>query len=174
MRPFRVLALFFALLVAAEPANADISQTDLVIAARAIGFIAKINSGDLRVGIVVAPDSALSVRDGNQMRALWGNDLRVGDNVLRPVILRIDQVANADVDLFFLTEGMGADAAKLAGASKVRKIPCITFDVAQVRGGACTIGVQTRPKIDIFVNRKAAADSNTVFSSVFRLMITEY
>ena len=168
------LSLPLALLAASEPAYAELSSTDLLIAARAIGFIARINSGDLRVGIVAAPDSALSVRDANQIQALWGSDLRVGHNVLRPVMLRTDQVATADVDLFLLTAGVGADAGKVASVSKSRKIPCITFDLAQVRSGACTIGVQTRPKIDIVVNRKAAADSNTVFSSVFRLMITEY
>jgi hypothetical protein len=159
---------------AAEPAYADLTPTDLLIAARTIGFMAKINSDDLRVGIVAASDSALSIRDANQLRSLWGNDLRAGKTSLRPVILRLDQVASADVDLFFLAEGVGADAGKVAGASKARKIPCITFDLAQVKSGAFTIGVRTRPKIEIFVNRKAAADSDTVFSSVFRLMITEY
>jgi hypothetical protein len=125
------------------------------------------------VGIVVAPESPQSVHDGNQLKAIFGTELRVGDDVLKPVMLRIDQVANADAGLFFLTEGLGA-ASGVASVSKGRKIPCIIFDLAQGRSGACTIGVQSQPKIEIFVNHKAAAESNTVFSSVFRLMITEY
>jgi hypothetical protein len=76
--------------------------------------------------------------------------------------------------LFFLTQGAGVGANTVASASRARKIPCITFDLAQVRNGACGIGVKSQPKIEIFVNRKAAAESDTIFSSVFRLMITEY
>ena len=164
----------FALLVAAEPARAELTRTDVFVAARAIGFIAKTGSHDLRVGIVVAPDSAQSVQDGNQLKAIFGTELRVGDNLLKPVMLRTDQVEGAVVELFFLTEGARADSSKVSSASKRRKIPCITFDLAQVRSGACAIGVQTRPKIEIFVNRKAAAESSTIFSSIFRLMITKY
>jgi hypothetical protein len=98
----------FALLVAAGPARAELTRTDVLVAARAIAFIAKAGSGDLRVGIVVAPESAQSVQDGNQLKTILGTELRVGD----------DQVAGADVELFFLTEGAGADSSKVSGASK--------------------------------------------------------
>ena len=168
------LALPLALMVGVVPARAQVTRTDVLVAARAIGFISKFGQGDLRVGIVVAPESAPSVQEGNQLKAIFGAELAIGDNVLKPVMLRSDQVANADVMLFFLTEGAGAAGSSVTSASKLRKIPCITFDLAQVKSGACTIGVQSQPKIEIFVNRKAAAESNTVFSSVFRLMITEY
>ena len=168
------LGLSVALILAAGPAYAELTQTDVMVAGRAIGFVEKFGSGDLRVGIVFAPDSAQSIQEANDLKAILGNQLRVGDNVLKPVLLRIDQVADADVGLFFLADGMGAAAAKVASVSKGRKIPCITFDLAQVRNGACTTGVQSRPKIEVFVNRKSAVDSNTTFSSVFRLMITEY
>ena len=167
-------ALPFALLASAGPVHAEIKRTDVLVATRAIGFISKFHGGDLRVGIVVAPESPQSVEDGNQLKAIFGTEMAIGNNMLKPVMLRTDQVANADVGLFFLTEGTGAAASRVASASKARKIPCITFDLAQVKSGACTIGVQSQPKIEIFVNRKAAAESNTIFSSVFRLMITEY
>ena len=168
------LGLALALVIAAEPAYAELTQTDVLVAGRAIGFVEKFGSGELRVGIVFAPDSAQSIQEANDLKAILGNQLRVGDNVLKPVLLRTDQVADADVGLFFLTDGVGAAAGRVASVSKGRKIPCITFDLPQVRNGACTIGVQSRPKIEVFVNRKSAAESNTIFSSVFRLMITEY
>ena len=174
MTSVAAFALPLALLVVGEPAHAEVTRIDVLIAARAIEFIAKVDRGDLRVGIVVAPESPQSVADGNQLRAIFGTGLAIGDDVLKPVILRTDQVGNADVGLFFLTAGTGAAASRVASASKARKIPCITFDLPQVKSGACAVGVQSQPKIEIFVNRKAAAESNTIFSSVFRLMITEY
>jgi hypothetical protein len=174
MKAAPTLGLTIGLVIAAGPASAEFTQTDVLVAGRAIGFIQKIGGGELRVGIVFEPESAQSVQDSNDLKAVLGNQLRVGNNVLKPVMLRIEQVAGADVGLFFLTGGIGAAARKVASVSKDRKIPCITFDLAQVRDGTCTIGVQSRPKIEVFVNRKSAADSGTILSSVFRLMITEY
>jgi len=168
------LGMTLAAAAVCTPAYAALTQTDVLVAERVIRFVEKFGSGVMRVGIVVAPDSAQSVQEGNELKALLGKQLRTGDNVLQAILVRPDQLAEADVGLFFLTEGLGAAAAKVAGVSKGRKITCITFDLTQVKNGACTIGIQSRPKIEVFVNRKAATDSGTVFSSVFRLMITEY
>ncbi|HXJ00508.1 MAG TPA: hypothetical protein VNH44_04750 [Micropepsaceae bacterium] len=166
--------LYLAVAFGAGPAHAALTQTDVLVAERVIGFVEKFGSGVMRVGIVVAPDSAQSVQDGNDLKALLSNQVRAGDNLLQPILVRPDQLADADVGLFFLTDGIGAAASKVAIVSKGRKITCITFDITQVKNGTCTIGIQSRPKIEVVVNRKAAAESNTVFSSVFRLMITEY
>lgn len=178
-RPYRTrkrslaLALVSALFATAAVC-AEITQTDVLVAGRAIGFVEKFGRGELSIGIVVASDSAQSVQQANDLRATLGSQFRVGNLVLKPVVLRLNQLADADVDLFFLTDGVGAEATKVAEVGKARKIPCITFDLSQVRNGVCTIGVQSRPRIEVFVNRKAAEESNTKFSNVFRLMITEF
>jgi ABC-type uncharacterized transport system substrate-binding protein len=169
-----LFALAVGMAVGATPASAAVTQSDVLVAGRAIGFMQKFGAGDLRLGIVYAPDSAQSLQQANELQAILGNQFRAGNIVLRPFLVRLDQIGTANASLFFLTEGMGAAATRIAGASKDRKIPCITFDLAQVRSGACAVGVQSSPRIDVFVNAKAAADSGAVFSSVFRLMITEY
>jgi hypothetical protein len=171
----RAAALGFALAaVIAAPAHAALTQTDVLVAQRVIGFVEKFSSGVMRVGIIVAPDSAQSIQEANNLKALLANQARTGDNVFQPILVRTDQLADADVGLLFLTDGLGAAAAKVASISKERKLTCITFDLTLVKNGTCTIGIQSRPKIEVFVNRKAAAQTGTVFSSVFRLMITEY
>ena len=173
----RIATLAFTLVTSvgmASTAAAEITPADVMVAGRAIGFVQKFSGGDLRLGIVYAPESAQSLQQANELQAMLGSQFRAGSIVLRPFLVRVDQVSTANASLFFLTEGLGAAAARVASASRDRKIPCITFDLTHVRGGNCTIGVQSRPRVDVFVNKKAAAESGTVFSSVFRLMITEY
>ncbi len=168
------LGLALALVMAVGRANAALTQTDVVVAGRAISFIERFGAGEVRVGIVFATDSPRSGREAMELNALFGKQLRVGNLVLTPVMLRTDQVVNADVGLFFLTSGVGAAAGNVGNVSKQRKIPCVTFDLEQVRNGACTVGFRSRPTIEVFVNHQSAVESNTVLSSVFRLMITEY
>jgi hypothetical protein len=166
-------ALALAVLLAAGTARAEITETDILVAGRAIGFIETLPRGDVHVGIVYEPGNAQSAQQAHELVALMGPGLRVGNLVLTPSLLPLDQVGRAGVDLFFLAQGVGPDAEKVRAASRARKIPCITFDIAQVRKGTCTMGVRVRPKITVFVNRAAADASGTDLSAVFRMMITE-
>jgi hypothetical protein len=99
--------------------------------------------------------------------------LRIGGLTLVPVLVSIGTFDGNGVALYFLTEGVGAAASKVGRASRNRKISCVTFDLNQVRSGTCVIGVQSRPRIEVTVNRAAAQASGTILSAVFRMMITE-
>jgi hypothetical protein len=86
----------------------------------------------------------------------------------------VGELSRADVALFFLTAGItDAGTKSVAAAAVAKHTPCITTDLSQVRAGVCAMGVRAQPKIEIFVNRAAAASTNLAFSAVFRMMITE-
>jgi hypothetical protein len=77
------------------------------------------------------------------------------------------------VDLFFLTDGMGDRSAPVAAAARSRKLLCVTRDISQVEKGACVLGVQSQPKVRIFVSRAAALASKSSFVTVFLMMVSE-
>ncbi len=154
-------------------AHADVAQTDLQIVARALSFMRKPLVGDLRAGIVYAPENSRSSEDAEHVRKMLGDGLKVGNIVLKPVLVKLDELGSAQVELLFLTEGLGDAAARVAEASHAKKILCITVDIPQVKNGTCVMGVRSHPKIEILVNRAAAVANGVEFSTVFRLMITE-
>ena len=166
-------ALSLALAVSTMPARAEVTQTDMLVAGRTIGFIQNLGPGDVRVGIVYDPDVAQSVQQAAEISALMGDGLRIGSLTLRPVKLPVEKLETGGVALYFLTEGLSANAAKIGRADRERKTPCITFDLSQVRNGTCAIGVRSQPRIEVIVNGAAAKASGTVLSTVFRMMITE-
>lgn len=170
-RPLLVGALCLAL---AGTARGEITTMDLQIAARALSFMENPLSGELRAGIVYSDDSARSVREANELQRLLGGGMRIGNVELLPVRVEAADVRGADVDLFLLVENAGAaGAAAVAAASAAKRVPCITKDLAQVRAGACVMGVRASPKVEILVNRDAAQASGTAFATVFRMMVTE-
>jgi len=168
---FRAAALVLALTVA--PAAADVTPTDMLVAGRAIGFIDNLPRGDVRVAIVYDPDVAQSAQEASEINTLMGDGMRIGSRTLRPTLLPVGQASSNGAGLFFLTSGVGAEAGAVAHASRARKVPCITFDLSQVRNGNCAMGVQSQPRIEVFVNRAAADASGIVLATVFRIMITE-
>jgi hypothetical protein len=174
-RPMLLSAfLLVSLLSLARPAFAEIGSNEVKIAARTLGFLEKPLTGEIRVGIVVAPDNALSSRDAAALRQIMNDGLKVGGLTLKPVIVPIDGIEGANVDLLFLTEGLGARAAKAGAFGRIKRIPCITLDIDQVRNGNCAIGVRSNPRVEILVNRDAAAQSGVSFAGAFKMLITEF
>ncbi len=167
-------AALACLLAIGLPARADVTTADVQVAARALSFVTDPLKGAIRVGIVYAAGNPKSVQQAQSLRSMLGNGLKVGNLELRPVLVRSTDVADANVDLFFLTEYMTVNETPNLLQDRARQpILCVTTDIEQVRRGACVMGVRSRPKVEVFVNRESATTSNTKFSTVFRVMITE-
>ncbi len=103
---------------------------------------------------------------------MLGNGLQAGRVELRATLVPIGDAATANVDMYFLTEFVSPDAASGAALANVRR-PCVTTDINQVESGACLMGVSSKPKVAIVVNREVAQRSGITFATVFRVMITE-
>ena len=174
MRRFRVSLATCCLVLFGASARAQFTLNDLQIAGRALGFLEKPLSGDVKAAIVYAPEDPRSVAEADALKGLLGDGLRVGNVKLVPVLVPVAELGRADVALFFLTAGItDAGTKSVTAAAMAKHTPCITTDLAQVRAGVCAMGVRAQPKIEIFVNRAAAARTNLAFSAVFRIMITE-
>lgn len=171
--PIALFALALLVPMAASARAQEVTQADLMVAARTIGFIQNLPHGTVTVGIVYDPGVAQSEQRAREIDALFGDGLRSGNFLLKPVLLPLNKLQNITPDLYFLTEGADTAAAQVSRASRARKIPCITFDLEKVRNGTCTIGVRAKPRIQIIVNHAAAEASHTELSAVFRFMITE-
>jgi len=158
----------------ADPAWADVTPKDVQVMARALGFTENPPTGEVNIGIVFAPGNPQSAKEADDLKAMLGAGLKAGNLTLKPVMIKIDELAGAgDVAAFLLTEGVGADGAKIGAEAKSKKKPCVTIDMAQVQSGACVMGIKSEPKVEIVVNKAAAADSGVSFAASFRMMITE-
>ena len=166
-------ALLASGLLVVLPVAAEISDTTLLVAARALSFLQRPLQGEITVGVVYEPGNPQSALEVGQLTAILEGGFRAGTLVLRPRLIRLDELAASDVGLYFLTSGLGPAAGSLAQLNRTRKVPCITTDIAQVRDGNCAMGVRTQPRVEILVNRAAAAATGMTFSEAFRVMITE-
>jgi hypothetical protein len=172
MRVPNVLLALVASLVIDGPLNAEVTQTDLKIVARALSFMQEPLTGTVRVGILYSPSSNLSREQAESLQRMLGSGLKVGNVELKPVLVPLGDAAAANVDIFLLTENVGKAEAEAAGIHGMKR-PCVTTDISKVQSGICLMGVRTQPRVQIVVNRAAAAASGVTFATVFRVMITE-
>ncbi len=173
VRARRLLCCALLLGSLATPTRADVGSGEMQIIGRALSFLQKPMTGEITVGIVFSASNAESAREAELARRALGNGLAVGNLTLKALPVPIGEISRARVDLLFLTAGLGAEAQAVEAVSRAQQIPCATTDIVQVRNGSCALGIRSQPKVEILVNRAAAAASGTAFSTVFRMMITE-
>jgi hypothetical protein len=113
---FGLLALFVAL-----PAKAQMTITDLQIAARALSFMERPLSATVRMGIVYVPGDAASEAEADSAAQLLGNGLKAGNLLFTPVRVALKDASTAEVDLYFLPDGMGDRSAAVARRSGKKK-----------------------------------------------------
>jgi hypothetical protein len=173
-RPRSRLCAFLMLCTAfaSGAAHAEFTLSDLQIAGRALGFLERPVQGQVTAGIIYSPANPQSAREAEALKSMLGDGLRVGNVTLRPVLIPVTDLPHSTAALFLLAGGVD-DAVLLADTVRIKRIPCITTDLAKVKSGSCAIGVRSQPKIEILVNRNAATGSDLKFSAVFRMMITE-
>jgi hypothetical protein len=170
---FIQVCLVLGCLLQAPAVLAQTEARNLQVLARTLGFMDPPMKGRLRVGILYDPASTAAHRDANALSGLFAGGLRTGGLTLEARLVPIGEANEADVDLFLLSKGNGERAAALVPILKARKLPCLSTDLDQVRAGHCTVGLQSAPRVEILLNTRLAADSNTAFASVFRMMIKE-
>ena len=158
-------------LIAPTIANADPAK-DLQVAGRALTFLENGPAGKATLGVVFDSSKPASVAEKNAVMAALGAGFSAGGLTLVGKPVDASAVAGvAGVQALYVTAGV--NYAAVGGAAKGKKLVTIGSDPACVKSGACTMGVETDPKVTITVNRAAAAAVGAAFKAAFRMMITE-
>jgi len=155
--------------VVAVPANAEFAAKDAQVMARVMGFMDQPPPATVNLGIVY---DAGTEKQAEALKAQLGGSLAAGKFTLVPTLVKIGDVGSANVNAVVLMAGTGG-AASVAAITKSKKIPCFTGDRALVQSGACLVGINTDPKVEILLNKALAASSGISFGAAFKMMITE-
>lgn len=167
-----VVALAAALLtVAPISAHADAAK-DVQIAGRALTFLENGPTGKAVLGVVFDPSKPASVAEKNAVMAAIGGGLNTGTLTLTAKPVEAGAVSGVSgVAALYVTTGV--IAGPVGAAAKAKKIITIGSDASCAASGACVMSVSADPKVEIIVNRGAAAAVGAVFKSAFRMMIRE-
>lgn len=168
-----VMGLAALAAAAGVPAWAEVTQTDVEVGGRVLGFLSTPLTGDTKLLVVYAPGNAASAAEQKALSGILGAGMKAGNVTFQPSAVELDKIDSVAGGVVFLTGGLGADAAKVAAALKAKKLICMTTDMAAVQAGYCPIHVKSAPKVQITVNKALADQIGISFGAAFKLMITE-
>ncbi|WP_152044838.1 hypothetical protein [Aureimonas psammosilenae] len=151
---------------------ADATVQDMQIVGRALSFKNGQKKGAITLAVVYAGASEQSNAEMQAAVAISRNGLKVGDNLLRIVPVEQSQLSSASGYDGVFSVG-GVDQERLRKALNRSGTPCFTLEAAQVKGGACTVAVRSRPAVSISINSGNAAATGVGFATAFIMMVRE-
>jgi len=154
----------------AGAAAASLSPQELQVIGRAIAFMQPPPAGGIDA-VVYAEGNPASRQDADTILSEIGSGLQVG-NLLLPA-REVEAGALAQGGFAIAIAAAGANGPSLAAAARAAHILCVTAELSAVETGTCTMGISTRPRVEIVLNHVAAAASNVTFAAAFRMMIHE-
>ena len=168
---FVLAGLTVLLWLTARPSvAASLQPQELQILGKALSFLEPPLTGQPSVVIVYASGDADSRRDAED---LAGNlsSIQLGGH---PVTVRVLGSASLAAQEFqLLIAAKGADSGLIIAAAQANHALCVTADPEAVRDGHCTMAIRSARKVDIFVNKDAAAQAGIGFATAFRMMVHE-
>jgi len=157
-------ALLAASIVGAAQANT--TDRDLQVMARAVGFAEGIPRGALPVAVVDGPNADAVI-------AAMGAGVAGGGVTLQPRKVAASALAGSGVRVIIVPEGQGGSHAAVAAAARSLRAVTLSTDMACVNSGNCVVGVAAEPRVEIVVSRAASSASGISFAQAFRVMIRE-
>ncbi|MFM2042434.1 MAG: hypothetical protein RLY86_1010 [Pseudomonadota bacterium] len=159
-----------AALVCGGPAQAGMSQKDLEVLGRALSFTVNGPGGEVPAAVVFVPGNAESEAEKTAIMGLLGNGLKVGSITLKGTPVAVGDVTATTARVWLVTTGAGS-ALGTAGAQA--KAITASTDRSCAEAGNCVLAIETTPKVQIFVSRKAADAAGVSFESAFLIMVKE-
>jgi hypothetical protein len=161
-----VLALVAPASVRADPAK------NLGIAGRTLMFLENGPRGAATLGVVFDPSQPASVAEKNAVMAALGSGFVAGSLTLTGRPVPASAIAGVSgVTALYVTGGV--NYAAVGAAARAKRLITIGSDRACVKSGACVMWVSGDPKVEIVINRAAAAAVGAAFRAAFLMMIHE-
>lgn len=160
--------------LAAVPALAT-SERDMEIAARAVRFLDSPPKGEVTTYIVFDPSNSGSVSDAETIAKLLGKGLKAGSATLVPQkIAYTELTAQATAGaIIIVSADAGAAHPAVAEAASRNSLLSLSTDLSCVEAGHCVVGVASKPKVEIVVNKAASEKSSIKFKSAFMMLVKQ-
>lgn len=166
-----MVALAVALL--SVPAHAsDVTERDIQIIGRTLGFMEDLHPGPLDLGIVYSHGDAESQHQAAAMQAMLAGMPVVGKVSLQPHLIAAEDLNTLDhADALFIVPAAGQTSARAAAAGRRLHAPVISTDERCAEAGHCVISFSSAPTVEIIFNRSSAEAAGVRFTAAFRMLV---
>jgi len=155
-------------------ANAT-SLKDVQIAVRVVDFLIAPPPARSVLAILYDPRVKDSLDDAHAIE-LWLKDEAVSSKTsLVPQLVDVHNLEEIEgFRIGFLAAGTEASYGAVHDYARKHRVLTISSDITCAKSGKCTIGISSRSRVEVIVNRQVSQDCGIAFTEAFRMMVTEF
>lgn len=148
------------------------TDKDMKIAMRAIKFLSDGPTGNVKAAIVYNPSDSTSQQDANTIKAFIEKSPKAGAATLSPTLVDVNSLGQIQGSgIVLLTTSIEANHAAIFTETVKAGAVSISTDQSCVKNGHCVIGISSSPKVEIYVNKAAALETETNFKTAFMMLV---
>ncbi|MFZ5610536.1 MAG: hypothetical protein ACOY99_13115 [Pseudomonadota bacterium] len=171
---FLVASTWATILGGPATVQAETTEKDIQVAARAVAFMENAPSGDTPAAIIYDPANGATKAEAEAIQKAMGAGLKAGNANLQPKLVAVGSLGDlAGARVAFVTGGLGAQHGAIFAAAAPKSILTVSTDMSCVDAGKCVVGVMTQPKVEIIVSKAARDASSISFAAAFLMMVKE-
>ena len=149
-------------------AAASLSSRDVLIIAKALGFLDPAPQGGVVAVVYSAGDNA-SKADAMAIVALFGGGLASGGGTITARAIDTGSLGDGSG---FVAIILAAGVEKAGAAAQApHRLLSITAAEGLVQSGRCVMAVRSEPRVEITVNRAAAQAAGVAFTAAFGMLV---
>jgi hypothetical protein len=163
-----VLVLLAVQLIVPSARAASLSQKEVQILVKAMGFLEPAPTGAGTVAVAYDSANPASRADADAIAGYFGDGLKAGRATLTAKVVDVGQLSVGG--FVAVIAAAGAKVDQVDSATQALHVACVTGDAAAVQAGRCVMSVRSEPRVEILISSAAATNSNVGFGTAFLLM----
>jgi hypothetical protein len=168
-----LLAAGLCLISVASYAQEMVTDKDLEVAVRSLGFAYVLEKSDFNIEIVADPSVPASSSEASRLHELIKNTRTFAGRIVNAQIVPVSGMGSTGGKVAYVTHGLDKDFDAILDKAKAGKILTFSTDFHCVESSKCVMGVTGQNIIKIEISRSAAAASGVEFSQALKLMVGE-
>ncbi len=156
-------------------AYAEITSRDIQVAARAIAFLSTKPKGVRATAIIYDQANAASKAEADSLSKLLSASAGTGKvKFSAPKLVDISSLADmSGVEIAFLTSGLTGQHSSIAEAASTANVLTVSVELDCARQGLCVLGIQSQPKVEMLISKKAASQAGKQFLPTLLMLAKE-
>jgi hypothetical protein len=173
----RVIASgFLFLLCLAQPGSCNATTlNELKVGVRVFDFMVLPPHGKTPLAVIYDGQNRASLEDARAIQGWVNSGVASGKAELIPSLVDARELDEApDFRLAIVANGSHAFDTRILAYAQKKQTLTISSDLACMQAGKCVVGIVGSPRVEVIINREAAASCGITFAEAFRMMVREY
>jgi len=173
MRLIRLVLVVIIVTFLKTGAVIAMDKTDLMVGMKTLPLLNNKITGSIKIAIVFDPNQHDSKLEAETVKSLIDSGLELpGDLSADAVMIPVSQLEKmASVKIAIITSNLVAYYNQISNAATQYKILTMSTDLDCVQHNKCVLGIISKPRVEIYYSKIAAANSEISFGQAFTTLI---